>query len=162
MMNLKRSLTTRLQAEPSKGLFWTFLILALIGFADATFLTVEHFMNKVPPCTISGCETVLTSQYSYILGIPVALLGSIYYLSLLVLCFAYLDSKKDVFIRSAFAITFFGIAFSIYFVLVQALIIHAYCQYCLVSAFISTILFIISIIALKKYGQNFNPNNQTI
>ena len=70
------------------------LIVALLGFADATYLTIEHYQNKIPPCSVGGCEQVLTSAYSVVAGVPVSLMGSVYYLLVLIGMFAYLESKN--------------------------------------------------------------------
>ena len=59
------------RSKVSTGAVVFLFIVALIGFADASYLTVEHYRNVIPPCTTSGCETVLTSSYSTILhGFP--------------------------------------------------------------------------------------------
>ncbi|MDO8658841.1 MAG: vitamin K epoxide reductase family protein [Candidatus Levybacteria bacterium] len=54
---------------------------SFLGFLDAVYLTITHYQNVLPPCSLKlGCEKVLTSQFSTIIGIPISLLGSIYYL----------------------------------------------------------------------------------
>jgi uncharacterized membrane protein len=151
MMNLKKLLKTPLQNPLSNRVKLPFFIISLIGFIDATYLTVEHFLNRVPPCTVSGCEIVLTSPYSSILGIPVALLGSLYYLTLIVLFIVHFDIKKEIYLQLAFNLTVFGFLFSVYFFILQAFVIHAFCQYCLLSGAISTILFVISFFIIKKH-----------
>lgn len=153
-MNLKTLLTKPLQKELiPKWIIITLLIVALIGFVDATYLTIEHFLNSIPPCTTDGCEKVLTSSYSEIIGIPVALLGAIYYLAILVLLIAYFDAKREVLLRSAILLTPLGFLASIYFFILQASVINAFCQYCLVSAATSTILFVFSMYSLAKYRE---------
>src|ERR1035437_6115751 len=93
MMNLKQSLTRLLHRLPS-SLVIAILIIALVGFADATYLSVEHFMGVIPPCSITGgCEKVLTSLYAVCLGIPVSLVGSIYCLVITICSFVFLESK---------------------------------------------------------------------
>src|SRR3989344_9656407 len=72
----------------------TILIAAIIGFADSVFLTVEHIMGIVPPCTIDGCDYVLTSQYASIGPIPTALFGALYYLAILLLIAWHIDRKS--------------------------------------------------------------------
>src|SRR3989344_6187882 len=84
------------------------LMLALFGFADATYLTIEHYLNKVPPCSIGGCETVLISQYANILGMPVSLLGAIYYLFITIFIFIYLDTKREIFLRIPIFVSVLG------------------------------------------------------
>jgi len=93
---------------------------------------------------------VTTSQYSVLLGIPVALLGSIYYLALFMAAVIYLDRKNLKVIRAASWFSITGFVFSVWFTLVQALIIQAYCQYCLLSALTSAALFLLGMQILSK------------
>lgn len=71
-------------------------ILALLGFVDATYLTILYYQNVIPPCSIAhGCETVLTSKYATIFfGIPTALLGAIYYLTIFISTLLFTQTKK--------------------------------------------------------------------
>ena len=130
------------------------LVVALVGFADATYLTIEHFRNVIPPCTTSGCEEVLTSGYSVVAGVPVSLGGAIYYLLVMVGLFAYLDAKNLKLLKAVFLFTVVGLLASLWFIYVQAFILGAYCQYCLVSAGTSTLLFLIGAFVLAKYSDN--------
>lgn len=150
MKHLKHLWRQPLAVVPNKLVIFL-LIVALLGFADATYLTIEHYQNVIPPCTTSGCETVLTSAYSSVVGIPVSLLGALYYLIVLIGVFAYLESKNTKVLKWALLFTVFGLLCSLWFLYVQAFILNAYCQYCLVSAATSTILFITAVITLKKY-----------
>lgn len=155
MKNLKILLKKPLATERlPKWILSSFIVVAFIGFADATFLTIEHYMNSIPPCTIEGCDVVLTSVYSEIAGIPTALAGSIYYLALIVLLIAYFDSKKEILLRSAFFLTIIGLLASIYFLILQAFVLNAFCQYCILSGITSTILFVISVYSIYKYRTN--------
>src|SRR3954469_6403031 len=100
-MNLKRFLQAPLLRPLSRGAFIVLFVVALLGFADATYLTVEHYVNAIPPCSIGSCETVLTSQYASVLGFPVSLFGSVFYFLVLVLLMVYRDTKKAVLLNIA-------------------------------------------------------------
>lgn len=129
-----------------------FLILGAIGFIDATYLTTQHFLGTPVACSIlKGCEQVTTSPYSIIFGIPVALLGSIYYLAILILSVIYLDSKKINILNIIAKITPLGFLASLYFVYLQIFVIKAICLYCMGSAATSTLLFILGMIYLAKH-----------
>ena len=119
-------------------------LLALVGFGDATYLSIEHFSGAIPPCTIHGCETVLTSAYSTIFGIPIALLGALYYFALLVIYLVYFEAHDARALNIALRLSVLGFLADLWFVSAQAFIIHAWCQYCLLSALMSTLIFIIS------------------
>ncbi len=151
MMNLKKLLTTPFQRSVSKKLIGFLIVIALLGFADASLLTIEHYMNTIPPCAIGGCEIVLTSAYAEVVGVPVALGGAVFYLTILILLIAYLDTKKEIILRSALFLTIPGFLVSLYLFYLQAFVIHAFCQYCLGSALTSTVLFVTAIVIFKKY-----------
>jgi uncharacterized membrane protein len=135
-------------------------IFSFLGFCDASYLTLEHYIKAPLPCPafLNGCEQVTTSVYSTILGIPVALLGALYYVAILILSIAYFDlrrrapalAKRSLIIAGY--LTWIGFAASIIFVFIQAAVIHSYCIYCLGSAFTSTALFItgLFVIQLRK------------
>ena len=144
MLNLLKSFKQPPVRPASRWLVPVLAVLAVAGFADATYLTVEHFANAVPPCTLHGCETVLTSAYSAIFGVPVALLGALFYFALLVMYFLYFEAKDVRALNSALHFSVFGVIFDIWFISAQAFIIHAWCQYCLLSAAISMTIFFMS------------------
>jgi uncharacterized membrane protein len=151
MIRLKHLFKQPLSAVPTK-LAVFLLVIALLGFADASYLTIEHYQGVVPPCSVvSGCETVLTSSYSVIGGVPVSLLGAVFYFVVLVGICAFLESKKTAPLKWALLCTVFGFLFSLWFIYVQARILDAWCLYCLGSAFTSTILFITACVTFNKY-----------
>lgn len=152
MQNLKTLFKRPLQAVPS-SLVITILVIALIGFVDAGYLTMEHYQGVIPPCTIvSGCEKVLTSSYSIVLGVPVSLLGVIFYAIVAAGTFAYLEGKHEKIFRFSLIVALVGIVASLWFLFVQAFLLQSYCLYCLGSAVTSTILFVLACVVFKKYG----------
>ena len=125
--------------------------LALLGFADAAYLSFEKLSGNVPPCIItSGCDTVTNSSYSYFGPIPVAVAGALFYLTLLILFFSALESKDTKWAVLALQLTPCGFAFSLYFLFIQAFVLEAYCIYCLGSLATSTTLFSLAIYAKIK------------
>ncbi|MEI6396711.1 MAG: vitamin K epoxide reductase family protein [Candidatus Taylorbacteria bacterium] len=133
------------------------LVVALIGFADASYLAIEHFQGVTPPCSItSGCEQVLSSSYSEVLGIPVSLPGALFYILVAAGALAYLEGKHEKIFRYSLLITVFGFIASLWFTFLQIFVIHSYCAYCLGSALTSTTLFILACVALRKYQWTTN------
>lgn len=132
-----------------------FLLVAFIGFADATYLTAKHYIGEIPPCSIvSGCETVLTSPYATIVwNIPVALMGAFYYFVLFMGGILYVDTKNSIIIKIAAYFTAVGFIISVILVCIQIFVIRALCLYCIVSAITSTVLFILGVVILKKLKQ---------
>jgi uncharacterized membrane protein len=133
----------------------TILIVATIGFIDATYLTVQHFVNFALPCNIThGCDIVTKSAYSDIGGIPVALLGAIYYAVILLSTYLLLEFDRRDLLKWIAAATAGGFLFSGWFVYVQLFLLHAICQYCMLSAITSTTLFTASVVYLVQQKKN--------
>jgi uncharacterized membrane protein len=61
-------------------------VVALIGLALSLYLTIEHFTSPnilaCPATATINCVKVTTSSYSVIAGVPVAVLGLLYYLAM--------------------------------------------------------------------------------
>ncbi|MBL4694621.1 vitamin K epoxide reductase family protein [Candidatus Gracilibacteria bacterium] len=125
-----------------KWLLWGLIIVSFIGFLDATYLTILHYTGADALCAIGGCNEVLTSEYSIIFGIPMALLGAIYYLSVFLLSVFYYESRNAKVLKILSLYTIAGLLASAYFVYLQLFVIGKICQYCMLSATTSTILFI--------------------
>jgi uncharacterized membrane protein len=108
------------------------LVLAVLGFLISTYLTWTHFAGLTPVCTGSGegCETVQSSRYATILGIPVALLGLIAYGGLIFSAAVWREAG----IYLGFLITLVGTLFSAYLTYLEIFVIGALCQWCLASA----------------------------
>ena len=122
-------------------------VLALIGLADSVYLTVKHFTAEPVPCSvIEGCETVLTSSYAEFAGVPIAAFGAAAYFAAFSL--AILAAYGN---RAAWTLlgvqSFLMAAVSAVLIYLQAFVIGAFCQFCLVSAGTSFGLFITFIIS---------------
>lgn len=146
-----RPLNKNLPAIPKK-LVLLFIAAAIVGFSIATYLTVEWRRGVIPPCTIvDGCHDVLTSEYAAIGSLPTAALGIIYYLALIVLAAIYLDNGNIKFLVVASLCTVIGFIFSLYLVYLQIFVIKSVCSYCLASAGVSALLFIIDLLMWRSY-----------
>ncbi len=133
-----------------KWLLWAIIITALIGFTDATYLTVKHYSGEELNCNIfDGCNIVTASPYSEVFGFPVALLGAMFYLSVLLLTLFYIDREKPVILSMITPITIAGFLASVWFMYLQFFVIEALCQYCILSAITSTLLFIFGLILTR-------------
>lgn len=119
----------------SKILSRLLLGISLLGFVDAAYLTVSHYLHRIPPCTIGGCETVLTSRFSTVAGIPDALFGALFYMAV----FLMVVSGKTRWLKLIVSV---GFVISLVLLGLQAFVIHAFCLYCLGSLTTSTLLFI--------------------
>lgn len=122
-------------------------VVALLGVADSVYLTVHHYTAEPVPCSIvTGCEQVLTSQYAEMFGIPTAAYGIAAYLTAFALAIlAAFVSRSWWNLFGAVVTVMLG--FTIYFLYLQAYVIEAFCQFCLLSAATTAILFIIFIVS---------------
>jgi uncharacterized membrane protein len=121
---------------------------ALLGLADAIYLTVHHYNATAVPCGLTGgCEMVLTSAYATLFGQPLGLYGAAAYFTAFALAFlaAY---ENDIAWKLFGLLATVMMAFSVWLIFVQAYYINAYCQYCLLSALTSTTLFVLFIVSL--------------
>ena len=115
-------------------------LFAAAGLADATYLTVIAFTGETAACGGSaGCSEVLGSSYARVAGMPVAAFGLLGYFSAfsfaIFAAFNYARAQK-LFILTVCAL----FAATLWFLYVQAFLLHAYCRYCLFSAAISFLL----------------------
>ena len=130
---------------------WLILLLGFLGFIDTLYLTYEHFTGTPVNCSIlSGCDKVLTSSYSTILGIPLALIGTLYYILILATIANYLRNRNETRIKYLFGLVGLGFIFSLFLVYLQFFVLKALCLYCLISAASSTLIFILTSVYLVK------------
>lgn len=142
-------------------LIFAIIVLALIGFTDASFLAAKSYLGGPIPCVIfTGCDTVTQSVYSKIWNIPISLPGALYYAVIFFLGILYFDLKRDWIIRLIVPLTFIGFAISLYLVYLQIFVIEALCLYCLISAADSTLLFTLSLFALRGLENKELKNGQ--
>lgn len=127
------------------------MALSFLGFLDATYLTVKHYLGTSLVCAIfSGCDVVTTSKYSEVLGLPISLLGAVYYLSMFFFLVYYLDSNKSKVLSLASYVTITGFIASMTLMYIQGFVLKALCLYCIFSASTSTILFLCGATILWK------------
>jgi len=121
--------------------------LGLAGVGIAGYLTYVHYAGLHPVCGIShGCETVQTSSYASLFGIPVALLGLITYLLVLVS----LGMRGERALLGGYALTAIGFAFSVYLTYREVFTIHAICSWCVSSAIVFTLLAIVATLRVLR------------
>ena len=148
-MTNSKMLLNKLLGSPTKKAILVGLF-SFLGLVDASYLAAKHYTGTIPPCSIvKGCEVVTTSQYATIGGISVALLGAIYYLAVLIISIAIIDTKSDRLKKFLAKFSILGLMASIWFIYLQLFVIKALCLYCLVSAFSSTAIFLTAFF-LKK------------
>lgn len=134
-----------------KNLAIWMLGLALVGLADASYLAANHSLGRLPICRLStGCANVLNSSYATVGHVPVAFAGSLYYLVLVITLVSYFETGREERLRWAARFTIAGLVASVYLVLVMAVVLKAYCQFCLISAITSILLFVVGMVVLVR------------
>ncbi|HVP04672.1 MAG TPA: vitamin K epoxide reductase family protein [Dehalococcoidia bacterium] len=127
------------------------LLLALLGLAGlgtSGYLTYSHYADQVTVCAgIGSCEFVQTSQYSDVAGVPVALLGLLFFVGLegvVALRLLGLPQALQWGAPAVFAMTLGGLAFVSYLTYVELFVIKAICIWCVATAAITLACFVVA------------------
>ena len=123
-------------------------VVAIIGIADAVYLTVQHYAAAPVPCGAGfDCEMVLTSPYAEIAGIPLAAFGAVAYFVAFSLALLTAFGNRQMWKLLGGQVVLMA-CFSGWLIYVQAALIHAFCQYCLISAATTATLLLIFLASL--------------
>ena len=129
-------------------LYITAAVVSLIGLADAIYLTVEHVTGQSVRCTIvAGCSEVLSSPYAVVAGVPLALVGAAAYFGVFSLATLAASGYRIAgTLLTVLVLLMFLVSLWLFYL--QALVIHAFCQFCLLSAAVTTALTVIVLIGV--------------
>jgi uncharacterized membrane protein len=124
----------------------TSLILAVAGLLVSAYLTYEHYTASTTlACSDSGvvnCLKVTTSAQSKVFGIPVALLGLLFFVAMVPACLpATWRSPNPWMRRIRLAAVTVGILFVFYLVYAELFIINNICLWCTGVHLIAVALF---------------------
>jgi uncharacterized membrane protein len=122
------------------------LVLSALGAGIAAYLTYAHLAHVQVACPTGGCETVQTSRWSELAGVPVAALGLAGYLVLA----ATASSRAELARALGFSAALGGFVFAAYLIYVQAALIGAFCQWCLASDAIMALLVPATLLRLRS------------
>lgn len=121
-------------------------LLAIIGLAVAAYLTYVETQAVTAVCgPVGDCNTVQSSEYAYLFGIPIGVLGLAGYMAVLG-TWAWGRWQDDV--RAPWllvAMTVVGVLFSMYLTYLEPFVIGAVCAWCLTSAVIMALLLVASV-----------------
>lgn len=137
-------------AQPTKNNpTWLVPVLSLIGIGVAGYLAYVELNQVEAVCgPVGNCNTVQQSSYATLFGIlPVGILGILGYIAIIISWLAGLldlDQYNRLFKLAMWLFTLFGTLFSIYLTFLEPFVIGATCMWCLSSAVIMTILFLIA------------------
>lgn len=127
------------------------LFLSFIGFADAFYLTIIHYQDILPNCSVlKGCDIVTTSAFSAINGVPIALFGTLFYLALSFFAILIITHPHKNWVKMFSLLAYFGFLISLFLFLIQIIVIRAICQFCVSSEIISFLIYLLSIRMTKQ------------
>src|ERR1044071_1139490 len=135
--------TPRAVPRQSIYLYTAAALLSLIGLADSIYLTIEHLAGRAVQCTVtSGCEEVLTSAYASIGGVPLAGVGAVaYFVAFSTPILAAFGNRPGG--NLLFYVVALMLVVSVYLFALQAFVLHAFCQFCLLSGAVTLLLALI-------------------
>ena len=137
--------------------FWVRIaaaVLAVIGIGVTAYLVWERYHGNAPVCALGGgCLTVQRSEWSTVAGVPVAFMGLLAYIGLLACA---LVRWQWAALASLF-ITILGVMLSAYLTYLELFQINAICEYCVTSAVIVTLLFVLSVVRLALVARAQTP-----
>jgi len=129
------------------------LVLSLAGLAVSGYLTWVYTSNAVALCFGSGgCDAVQHSPYARLLGIPIPALGAVGYLMLTGLAGAALRLKRqqEMLVLALLGVALVGVLFSGYLTYLELFVIRAICTWCVVSAVIMLLTFLLTVHAYRQ------------
>jgi uncharacterized membrane protein len=143
---------TRAPSTVPQALAWLALLLGVAGLAVSGYLTYEHFTGSTTlACPDTGrinCAKVTSSQYSDLAGIPVALLGTLYFVVLLPLLVPAAWRSPFRWVRAARgAMAGLGVATTLYLVWAEFYGVGAICLWCTAVHAITFLLFVVVVFA---------------
>ena len=134
------------------------IALTTVGLGVASYLTYIHYAGINPVCTAGGsCLKVQTSVYSELAGVPVALMGLIGYVAIMV---SLLVPQNETARFATVAFTVLGFGFSAYLTYRELFSIHAICEWCVSSAVIMTVLTCLAIWRFLR-GEDRAPSDRS-
>ena len=126
------------------------VFVAALGVGVATYIVIADSGGGAPACIAggTGCQTVADSSYSHLLGLNVAVYGIVGYVLLLASAFWTGDAVRF----GGFLVALGGFGFSVYLTYIELFKIEAVCEWCVASAVLMTVLFLLNATRLIGYA----------
>ncbi|HEY8796069.1 MAG TPA: vitamin K epoxide reductase family protein [Gemmatimonadaceae bacterium] len=136
----------------------TLVLLAVVGIGIALYLTLYKVgVIGVLSCSIGSCETVNTSKWSMLMGIPIAAWGLAAYAALLVLAIAGSSEAREASVpiaRMLVALAAWSVLFSAWLTYLELFVIHAICIWCVTSALLWVVILAVSVADLRSVSRS--------
>lgn len=142
-----------------KLLNYSIFILSLLGLGVSVYLSYEYEFAARVNCPIGGlaCDTVRNSIYSKFLGVSVPFYGVAFYIVVAILSIILIEKTTRLVQRILWLSSFAGFIFSVYLTFLEAFVILAFCFWCVTSAIIATLIFLITTTQLLKGSRQTTP-----
>jgi uncharacterized membrane protein len=127
-------------------------LLGILGFSLALYIHTKKKSKKKLVCPMrSDCDTVIHSDYSTVFGIPVEILGMIYYACIgsAYTIISVLNLWSPVVGLVLLIMSACSVLFSLYLITLQIFVIKHWCAWCMSSALISLLILLVS---CMRYG----------
>ena len=135
----------------------TLVLLAAVGIGIAFYLTLYKVgVIGVLSCSIGSCETVNTSKWSMLMGIPIAAWGLAAYAALLVVAMAGSTEAREASVpiaRMLVALAAWSVLFSAWLTYLELFVIHAICIWCVTSALLWVVILAVSVADLRAVSR---------
>jgi uncharacterized membrane protein len=136
----------------------TLALLAVVGICIALYLTLYKVgVIGVLSCSIGSCETVNTSKWSMLLGIPIAAWGLAAYVALLLLAMVGSGEAREESVpiaRMLVALAGWSVLFSAWLTYLELFVIHAICIWCVTSALLWVVILAVCIADLRAVSRS--------
>ena len=136
--------------------------LSLVGFLISLYLWL-HAIGVVGElkCGTGSCEVVQSSQYARVAGVPVAFFGVLGYLAILITALvglqpAFLPKRGPSVLLAALATG--GLLFTAYLTYLEAFVIQAWCRWCLGSAAVIAVIWVVAVTGLRRSGPSYDSS----
>jgi uncharacterized membrane protein/glutaredoxin len=138
-----------------QGPNWPLFILAVIGMILSGYLTVSAWQGRLAAFCAegAGCDIVLNSRWSTLLGMPTSFWGFLTY-GLLAAVAWNRDAANQW--RWAWVISLFGLFYSLYLTGISFLELRAACPYCLGSLGLMATIFVLTTFQRPKHLAKFS------
>jgi uncharacterized membrane protein len=138
------------------------LLFAVVGLSVSTYLTITHYATTVtlacPDTGVINCEKVTTSPQSVIAGVPVAVLGLVFFGTMVLINLRGAWRSPSLQVRvSRIGLAATGVAFAMYLVYTELFSLHAICLWC-TSAHVMAFLLFAAVLLGESLGRPMAAN----
>lgn len=136
-------------------------LVSLLGLILGTYLSLYKFgYIGTLACGVGSCETVQTSRWSVLFGLPVATWGVGFYVVMLALAITGLQPRFEDSAQLSLAVLVlaaWGVLFTAWLNYLEGFVIHAWCEFCLMSAGLVLLLFVLAVIDFRQRRAEKQP-----